>query len=1203
MTPRTTARSGWLTWAITGAAVVSGTGIWGGETAGTGVAGMDVTERALTVLREHCVSCHDGERPKGGLVLSTAEGLARGGEDGMVVVAGRPEESLLVRVLAPDGEPHMPPKGQLSDEEISVLREWVTAGTPWGTAQADGASGGVRMEVAREAVEPLPSGYRPVQALALSEDGRRLAVGRGSAVRVYGSDGTHWVSKHHWVAHRDLVRSVAWSREGRRLATGGYRSVTVWDPESGTAEWSVTPGLRGRVNAVAFTPHGGALVVADGSPGEAGWVRLFGAGTGEELAAWKAHGDQVVALALSADGGLLATAGADGMVRIWEMASRQEVGVYEGHAGSVMGVAFNPMATEMVTVGLDRQMRVWDVATRESVVTFQGRPYGMTSVAWSRDGTRVVAGDAAGRLVGFTEFKRHTGAQSSATGSERGLGTFGAPLHAVAVSADGRWVFAGGEDGAVVGLSAEGEVRVRWAPEEDGEPVGAGEEGGEGEGPSWVRDVLPMLTKAGCSAGSCHAKPEGQNGFHLSVFSHDPRADHAEVVMEGRGRRVFPGAPDASLVMLKATGAVQHGGGRRFGADSEEAALLRAWIRGGMIYRRAGEADLEALEIGLGGGTIRSGVERVVRVTARYADGTEREVTHLAEFDTSDRELMTVDGRGILRVVGSGGEGVVVARFGGKVGVARVTVPAEVEVAEERYAGLPEYNFIDTLAHRHFRRLGLLPSELATDAEFLRRATLDTLGVLPTPDEARAFLGAPGLAGRDGDGEGVGDEDEEASRMRRAAWVERLLGRPEWADYWANRWADLLRPNPDRVGVKSVYLLDQWLREAFRENLSYDRFVREILEAEGTNHRDGPVVVYRDRREPVELATMFGQLFLGVRMECARCHHHPSEKWSQEDFYQFAAVFGGLQRKGAGLSPPISAGTETFASGGRGKVTHPVTGAVMSPRAPDGPDWGGDDAADARRALTDWLTGVDNPFFARAAVNRVWAAFFGRGWVEPVDDFRVSNPAGNEVLLDALAEDFARHGYDWKHLMRTILNSRLYQLSATPNGTNVGDTRHFSRSYRRRLPAEVLLDAVSDVTGVGESFPGCPPGTRAMETWSYKVSSRFLDTFGRPNSSSDCPCERDTRPSVAQALHLMHSPRVQEKLAGAEGRVHRLASGDLGPEAIVTELYLAAYSRYPTAEERRLAAAAFEAEGATRQTATEDVLWALLNSAEFVFNH
>ncbi|MBL9128739.1 MAG: DUF1553 domain-containing protein, partial [Verrucomicrobiales bacterium] len=418
-------------------------------------------------------------------------------------------------------------------------------------------------------------------------------------------------------------------------------------------------------------------------------------------------------------------------------------------------------------------------------------------------------------------------------------------------------------------------------------------------------------------------------------------------------------------------------------------------------------------------------------------------------------------------------------------------------------------------------------------------------------------------------------------------------------------WADLLRPNPDRVGVKSVFTMDQWLRDWFRSGRGYDAFARELVMAEGTNHRDGPAVVYRDRREPPELTTLFSQLFLGVRMECAKCHHHPNEKWSQDDFYQFAAIFGPVKQKGAGLSPPISAGTETFYFAPGGAVHHPVTGAAMKPKPPDGPELKSEIEADPRRAFVDWLIRPENPFFARAAVNRVWAAFFGRGFVEPVDDFRVSNPASNEALLDALARDFAAHGYDPKHLIRTILQSRTYQLSSTPNEYNLTDTKNFSRSYRRRLPAEVLLDAVNDITGIGDDFNGCPPGTRAIQTWSYKIGSQFLDAFGRPNSSSDCPCERDLKTSVVQALHLMNSRRLHEKLGSPNGRVRQLASSSRSASEIVSELYLLALGRMPNEGERRTAEAAFPADGATegRQAATEDVLWALLNSAEFVFNH
>src|SRR6185503_2530776 len=342
----------------------------------------------------------------------------------------------------------------------------------------------------------------------------------------------------------------------------------------------------------------------------------------------------------------------------------------------------------------------------------------------------------------------------------------------------------------------------------------------------------------------------------------------------------------------------------------------------------------------------------------------------------------------------------------------------------------------------HFQKLGLFPSDLCTDAEFLRRSSLDTIGVLPTAEEARAFLA-------------------NTNANKRSEHIDRLLAHSAFGDYWANKWADLLRPNPDRVGVKSVYVLDQWLRESFRANKPYDQFARELLPAEGSNHRYGPAVVYRDRREPPELTTMFSQLFLGTRMECAKCHHHPNEKWSQTDFYQFAAFFGPVKQKGTGLSPPISGGAETFYFTPGAMVKHPVTEEVMMPRPPDGPLVNLSTNRDPRPAFAEWLTNPKNPFFAKAAVNRMWASFFGRGFVNPVDDFRVSNPAVNEPLLGALAKEFAEHGYDFKHLMRTILSTRLYQLSSTPNEFTVADTKNFSRSYRRRLPAEVLMDAVS----------------------------------------------------------------------------------------------------------------------------------------------
>ncbi|MBM3846505.1 MAG: DUF1553 domain-containing protein, partial [Verrucomicrobia bacterium] len=701
---------------------------------------------------------------------------------------------------------------------------------------------------------------------------------------------------------------------------------------------------------------------------------------------------------------------------------------------------------------------------------------------------------------------------------------------------------------------------------------------------TFVSDVLPALSRAGCSAGSCHAKPEGQNGFRLSVFAYDPKADHHEIAKEGFARRVFPSAPDESLIIQKPMGLVPHEGGKRFEPGSDMHQLLSQWIAEGMTYSVSNEPALKNIRVFPSARNYSRSSSQQLLVQASYSDGSVRDVTSLAAFSSNDKEIAQVSEEGLIRLGLISGQGVVVARYMGQVAASHVLIPSERQLPDSLYVGLPVRNFIDELAIAQFRRVGLLPSELCSDSEFIRRAKLDVIGMVPTASEARDFL-------------------RDTNSDKRDRIIDQFLEDPAYADFWANKWADLLRPNPDRVGVKSVFTLDQWLRDSFRANKSYDVFVKEVLLGEGSNHRNGPAVIYRDRREPADLTTMFSQLFLGTRLECARCHHHPNEKWGQEDFYQFAAFFGPVKQKGAGLSPPISAGVETFFFGPGGSVKHPVTGEVMAPKPPDGPAVSLPENRDPREGLIDWLTQPSNPFFAHAAVNRVWAAFFGRGLVDPVDDFRISNPCSNPELLDALARDFRQNNYDLKKLMRTIMQSKLYQLSSKPNEYNKADTRNFSRAYRRRLPAETLMDAVSDITGVSDTFAAMPASSRAVQAWSYKIDSHFMDAFGRPNSSSDCPCERDTQLSVVQSLHLMNSKALQSKLSNPKGTVALLVSSGRPAGDLVEELYLAALSRPPTDEEKRRALGAYSSTGATPKTATEDILWALLNSAEFVFNH
>ena len=697
---------------------------------------------------------------------------------------------------------------------------------------------------------------------------------------------------------------------------------------------------------------------------------------------------------------------------------------------------------------------------------------------------------------------------------------------------------------------------------------------------SFTNDVMPQIQKAGCSAGTCHSKPEGQNNFKLSVFGYDPKLDFNEIVTDDRGRRVFPAAPEESLLLKKATGQIPHEGGVRFEVGSEPYKVILAWMRAGMPFTPDTDPKLTEVTVQPREQLYKTGAVQQLKVTAKYNNGSTRDVTRLAEYISQDKEMATVDEHGKVTVGKLTGEGVVVLRYMGLVDVARITVPSEKMLPPEVYARLPVKTEIDRLVYERLKKLGIEPSGPCSDEEFLRRASLDAIGMLPPPEKARAFLASTAPDKRD-------------------KLIDDLLQHPNYANHWAIKWGDLIRPNPSRVGVKPVLLIDAWLRDAFRRNMPYNQMVRELLTASGSTHDYGPVAFVRDKREPIDASSFASQIFLGVRMDCAKCHHHPSEKWTQEDYYQMAAFFAQMKHKGQGISAPISGEPEYWWYAPGGNITHPITDAVMIPKPPDGPEMPYVNGQDPRKMLADWMEGSDNPFFAKAITNRIWAEFLGRGIVEPVDDFRVSNPATNQALIDWLAHDFVHNGYDLKHLMRTIMRSNVYQLSSKPNTSNIADAKNFSRAYRRRLSAEVLADAVNDFTGGKDTFSGLPAGSRAVTTWNHKLESDFLDAFGRPNASQECPCERERKSSVVQALHLMNSQNLQEKLA-VESPLKKSSKPE--PE-VVRDLYLAAYNRLPKPAEMKSALAYFATPGSTRQTAIEDIMWSLVNSAEFVFNH
>jgi hypothetical protein len=518
--------------------------------------------------------------------------------------------------------------------------------------------------------------------------------------------------------------------------------------------------------------------------------------------------------------------------------------------------------------------------------------------------------------------------------------------------------------------------------------------GGE-QSVTFERDVEPILARAGCNAGACHGKARGQNGFALSPLGFDHDFDYQALAHEGRGRRVFPESPEASLLLRKPAAEVPHGGGRRFVTGDPVYEMLRRWIAAGLPRDPAGTPVLERISIEPGERVLANNADQQLVVTAHFSDATTTDVTHLATFQSNDSVLASVTPDGLVKTGPLPGEVAIMARFMEKFAIATVVLPMPDHVTDDVYARLPRKNFIDGLVYDKLRRLRLTPSELAPDHTFLRRAYLDVIGRLPSAEEARTFLA-----------------DE--ARDKRAKLIDRLLDRPEYADYWANKWADLLRPNPYRAGIKAVYNLDAWLRDAFRRNLPYDEFVRQILTAKGSTFSNGAAVVFRDRREPEEIAPIVSQLFLGVRLDCAKCHHHPFEAWSQDDFYSFAAYFAKLGHRGTGLSPPISGGEEAVYSAGKGEVKHPVTGKLLSPRPLIGTAPAIEADGDPRDALAAWATSPDNPYFAKVIVNRVWADLMGRGIVDPVDDLRATNPPTNAPLLDALAADFRRNCYDMK---------------------------------------------------------------------------------------------------------------------------------------------------------------------------------------------
>ena len=714
--------------------------------------------------------------------------------------------------------------------------------------------------------------------------------------------------------------------------------------------------------------------------------------------------------------------------------------------------------------------------------------------------------------------------------------------------------------------------------------------------PTFGNHVLAVLAKSGCNSGACHGALAGKGGFRLSLRGYAPARDHYAITREARGRRIELSDPGRSLFLAKPTGALPHKGGVRFNVDSAEYRILSEWIMTGAAPPSPADPQLKKLEILPRRAVVKPGSTQQLIVRAHFDDGRVEDVTRWAAFTSASEAVATVDRDGAVRVVGYG-EGAVNAWFASRIVSSRVTSPYENPTASEVVAS-EQGSFIDKLVARQLRQLNLRPSPPASDEQFLRRIFLDTIGTLPTADEVVAF--------RDN------SADDKRERV-----IDELLERPEFVDYWTYKWSDLLTLDGTRLRPQAIEAYYKWIRSHVSNNTPWDQFVREIVTAQGGSFENGATNFYALHQDPENMAENVSQAFLGLSIACAKCHNHPLEKWTNNQYYAFANLFSRVRAKGWGGDGRNGDGRRTLYVAARGELLQPLTGKPQPPAPLDGEPLAPDATDDRRIHLAQWLTSPDNKYFARSITNRVWAGFLGVGLVEPVDDMRASNPASNEELLSATAQHLVDNEFDIKALIRTICRSETYQRSSRLLDENRDERRFYARYYPRRLMAEVLLDAISQVTGVPTPFtqieyPGADmvatetykPGTRAIQLYDSAVVSYFLKTFGRNQRRITCECERSDEPSMVQALHISNGETINSKLQVEDNQIGAWLEAQMSDEQIVERAYLASLARFPTEREKsQLVELLASADLGQRRIHIEDMLWGIMSSREFLFNH
>ena len=722
---------------------------------------------------------------------------------------------------------------------------------------------------------------------------------------------------------------------------------------------------------------------------------------------------------------------------------------------------------------------------------------------------------------------------------------------------------------------------------------------GTDEPVNFPNQIVPLFTKFGCNGGGCHGKLAGQNGFRLSLLGSEAMEDYEHLVRESRGRRLFPAAPDTSLLLTKSVGTVPHGGGQRMEQDSHEYRLLRRWIAQAMPYGDPDGRKVTSIHVTPSARQMARNSQQQLSVTATYSDGSTEDVTRTVQYESNNLDMAEVSVGGLVSVRDYAGEVSIMARYLGQVSVFRASVPLGTLTQSLPIAR----GAIDEAVFGKLKALGIPPSELCDDPTFLRRVTLDIAGRLPTLEEIEAFAS---IGASDGD-------SPEAVQQRRTDVVDRLLDSADYASNFASKWSAILRNNRTNEETRfGSYAFHDWLKQGFFENKPISLLVRELLTATGDAETNPAVIWFRQVNNTESRTEDIAQLFMGQRLQCARCHHHPYEKWAQQDYYQMAAFFSTVDRR----EGPLPSEPKIASRVAQATANHPKTGQALRAAGLDAAKIDIANYEDPREALAQWMTAPTNPFFAKSIANRYWKHFLGKGLVEPEDDMRITNPPSNPELLDALCQGLVDSGYDLKQLIRSICTSTIYQLSSKANELNIRDTNCYSRYYPKRLPAEMLLDCIDTVTGSFSTFDGMPAGTRAVELPDTSFSSYFLTVFGRPDSSTACECERTNSSTLAQSLHLLNSKEMQNKLSAEAGRAAAWASSTIldtslspaenirktAPERI-RQLYLIGLGRIPSDSEQTIALEYLLQRADRPKEAYEDLVWGMVNSKEFLFNH